>query len=207
MARYAAWGEDLERALAEPFPAALVQQKRKGGSNISFVPWHVYASRLNDLVGPGWSIGELTMREVGGKLVTSLPLTILGTTRVNVGSEDEEKDDFGDACTNSWAQAFKRSCALFGLGLSMYDKAGVVAKLREQERATRPQVQRLGGRGPYKDAALVDVPDADLMSARDALLNLGDRVTPAHEAKLRAIIDVLADRDRAAANALPEGES
>lgn len=131
MAKYAEWCEGLEHDLAEPFPSSLIQQKRKGGSNISFVAWHAYAARLNDLVGSGWSVGELTMREVGGKLVTMLPLTIFGTTRVNVGSEDEDKDDFGDASTNSWAQAFKRSCALFGLGLSMYDKFGSVAKARE----------------------------------------------------------------------------
>ncbi len=133
MPRFAEWSPALETALAEPFPREFVQQKKKGGSSIDFVAWHHYARRLNDLVGGGWSVGELTMRDVGGKLLIALPLTILGSTRVNVGTEDEDKDDFGDAATNAWAQAFKRSCALFGLGLGMYDKSGIAQKHRQAE--------------------------------------------------------------------------
>jgi hypothetical protein len=134
MAQFKEWCEGLETALYEPFPETVVQHKSKGGSSLSFVAWHHYARRLNRLVGPGWSMGEPIMRDVGGKLVTALPITILGTTRVNFGSEDEEADKFGDAATNSWAQAFKRTCALFGMGLEMYDKTGAAARDEEQRK-------------------------------------------------------------------------
>ena len=137
MAHFTGWSPELEAALAEPFPREFVQQKRKGGSSIDFVAWHFYARRLNDLVGGGWSMGEPILKEVGGKLVVALPLTILGTTRVNFGSEEEEKDDFGDAATNSWAQAFKRTCALFGLGLGMYDKSGAAAAQQRRQNDER----------------------------------------------------------------------
>jgi len=140
MAEYTQWCEELEKALAEPFPPALVQQKKKGGT-ISFVSWHHYARRLNRLVGPGWSMGEPVMRDVGGKLVTALPITILGTTRVNFGSEEEEGVDFGDAATNSFAQAFKRTCSLFGLGLDMYDKTGAAGREEEQRARAKADEQ------------------------------------------------------------------
>lgn len=130
MAKFTEWCPALEAALAEPFPPEFVQQKTKGRTAIDFVAWHHYARRLSELVGGGWSVGELTMRDVGGKLLLALPLTILGTTRTNVGTEDEGKDDYGDAATNAWAQAFKRSAALFGVGLGMYDKAGVAEKYK-----------------------------------------------------------------------------
>jgi hypothetical protein len=133
MAKFNAWSAELEAALAEPFPAEFVSQLKKKNNVIDFVSWHHYARRLNELVGPGWSVGELSMRDVGGKLLIGLPLTILGTTRTNVGTEDEGKDDYGDAATNAWAMAFKRTCSLFGLGLGMYDKAGSVAQHQNAE--------------------------------------------------------------------------
>lgn len=122
MAKYTEWSDALELELAEPFPAAVIQQKRKGSTDIDFVAWHFYVKKLNELVGAEWSMGTPIHMDVGGKLVVGLPVTICGTTRINFGSEDEDKDDYGDAATNSWAQAFKRTCALFGMGLDMYDK-------------------------------------------------------------------------------------
>jgi hypothetical protein len=152
MARFTGWGPDLEDALAEPFPPALVSQKKIKGSSIAFVGWIHYVARLNSLVGPGWSMGEPILREVGGKLVMGIPLTIFGVTRTNFGDEQEEhgnpdevvdKDtgevklvnrDYGSAATNAFAQAFKRSCCLFGLGLSMYDKTGSMSRERDGRR-------------------------------------------------------------------------
>lgn len=148
MASYSAWCPELERALAEPFPPEVIQQKRIKGSSISFIPWHLYVARLNALVGPGWSTGEPILREVGGKLVMGIPLTIFGVTRTNFGSEEEEHGnagedgvvrDFGSAETNAFAQAFKRSCALFGLGLSMYDKTGNSQRIIAEEQRRKQQ--------------------------------------------------------------------
>lgn len=136
MAQFTEWCDALEDALSEPFPEDVVQQKRKGGTAISFVAWHHYVRKLNDLVGAGWSIGTPIITEVGGKMVVALPVTILGTTRINFGSEDEDKDDYGDAATNAWAQAVKRTLALFGMGLYMYDKT------RPQPRQAVPQARQ-----------------------------------------------------------------
>lgn len=129
---HTAWSPVLLEALAAPFPPECIQQKemrsKKAGttSKIDFVAWHHYVRKLNTLVGPGWSMGTPILHPIGSgedaKLVMGLPVTILGTTRVNFGSEDEDKDDFGDAATNAWAQSFKRTCALFGMGLDMYLK-------------------------------------------------------------------------------------
>lgn len=123
MSYHAAWSPELVAALAAPFPASVVQQLQKGGTKIDFVPWHQYVRKLNDLVGPGWSMGTPIIHEAGGKLVMGIPVTILGTTRVNFGDEDEEKDDYGTAATNAFSQSFKRTCALFGMGLDMYLKS------------------------------------------------------------------------------------
>lgn len=138
MSRYhTEWSEALARDLAAPFPTDWVKQKTQGGRRISFVSWHLYIYRLNELVGPGWSMGTPICTEVGGKFVMGLPISILGVTRINFGSEDEEHGnadedgkvrDFGSAETNAYAQALKRTLALFGMGLSLYDKDGVMRR-------------------------------------------------------------------------------
>jgi hypothetical protein len=143
MPRYTEWCDGLARDLAAPFPSDWIKQKKAGGRSISFVSWHLYVHRLNELVGPGWSMGTPILSEVGGKLVMGLPVTILGVTRVNFGSEEEEHGnadedgkvrDYGSAETNAFAQALKRTLALFGMGLSLYDKDGVMRTLTPQQR-------------------------------------------------------------------------
>jgi len=139
MSRFCEWCPELEAALAEPFPMAVMQQKRLGGSSIDFVAWHHYVHRLNTLVGGGWSMGDPVFHDTGGKLVVGLPVTILGVTRINFGDEEGDKDDYGTAATNAWAQAFKRTLALFGMGLYMYDKKGVGAALDTNPATREPE--------------------------------------------------------------------
>lgn len=145
MAKYREWCDGLERDLAEPFAPEDHRQKKQGGSTIPFVNWSVYVSRLNELVGGGWEMGEPIIREVSGKLIVGVPITILGVTRVNFGDEAEDKDSFGSAITNSYAQALKRTCALFGLGLYMYDEA-------ERTEAMKPRAAK-----PAMNEQLVEI--------------------------------------------------
>ena len=93
-----------------------------------------------------------------------IPLTILGTTRVNYGDEDdsewemvvnkktgeeeEKKTMYGSPITNSFAQAFKRSCALFGMGLDMYDKSARTAPAPNRAAAPAPHPSA----PPYRNA-------------------------------------------------------
>jgi hypothetical protein len=178
MAKHTEWTPALEAELAAPFPRELVQQKemksKKTGhvSRIDFVAWHHYTLRLNDLVGSGWSMGEPILREVAGKLVMALPVTVLGVTRVNVGDEDEDKDDYGTASTNAWAQAFKRTCALFGMGLDMYDKKGLAEK-----------AARANGNGPVEAMA-------------QAVKDAAPRTVPYEPEPRRSMLDELAHQER-----------
>jgi hypothetical protein len=172
MARFTEWSPELEAALAEPFPAEWVKQKKAGkgerAASISFVSWNRYAERLNDLVGGGWSMGTPVTLHVGDKLVMGLPVTVLGATRINFGDEDdsewetvtdqqtgeetEKKTMYGSPATNAFAQAFKRTCALFGIGLYLYNKgAPVSAGNRSTAAPAGFSVDQKIGKGAHKD--------------------------------------------------------
>ena len=137
---------EILQALAAPFPAAAHEIKRMGGADITFVGWHHYVTRLND-VAPEWSMGDPIIHTIGDKLLMGLPLTILGVTRINFGDEDSDKDSYGTAGTNAYAQAFKRSCAMFGLGLYLYDGGGIPQPTKSQQRRQTAQ-QRPQPSGP-----------------------------------------------------------
>lgn len=159
MPRFTEWCPELEAALAEPFPREVIKVKEQGGTKIEFVPWHHYVRRLNDLVGPGWSMGEPVIAKTDpyekwrkprgnepgqmvtmpGRFVIAVPVTILGVTRVNVGDESEGKDDYGTPSTNALAQAFKRTLALFGMGLEFYDKEARMRAMRSGNAPTPTQ--------------------------------------------------------------------
>lgn len=156
MALFDRWCIELEDALAAEFPAACHETKKQGRQEITYVSVHVYAYRLNLLVGPqGWEQENPIWGTVGQKMAVGVPVSILGKRKVNFGSEmedhgePEERDDgqggtkkvtvhFGSAEVNAWAQAFKRTLAYgFGMGLYLYDKEGharqMVAAERERE--------------------------------------------------------------------------
>lgn len=133
--QFTEWGPELADALAEPFAPEAHQTKRQGGSEITFVSVHHYKTRLNATVGPhGWEC-RVRLEDHTGKLVCVCSLTILGVTKENVGDEDEEKDSYGTASTNSYSQAFKRTASDFGLGAYLYDKAGREAATRSKPAA------------------------------------------------------------------------
>jgi hypothetical protein len=140
---YDAWDEDLVEALAAPFAAGDHKDKRQGGQTITFVDVHKYKERLNATVGPhGWSCA-LRLEPIGGKLIATVALTVLGVTKENVGDEVEvpevnergNEKIIGGPATNSYAQAFKRACSDFGLGAYLYD-------------ATRREAAKRGGPAP-----------------------------------------------------------
>lgn len=129
MAKYTEWCRELEEDLAAPFPPEELKAFKKGGKLFSFAPVWFYARRLNRLVGVGgWAAGMPVFHDAGGKLVQAVPITIFGVLRCNVGDEEDEhggvddegKAQYGSASTNSWAQGFKRSMALFGVGLDQF---------------------------------------------------------------------------------------
>jgi hypothetical protein len=124
------WSSAVAEALAQPFAPEDHKTKRQGGQQITFVDVHRYKERLNAVVGPhGWE-SAVRFDVVGGKLIATVRLTVLGVTKENVGDEVEvpelnergNEKIIGSPATNSYAQAFKRACSDFGLGDYLYDE-------------------------------------------------------------------------------------
>lgn len=126
MARFEKWSDDLEDALAAPFPEEDVEK----ADRFFFAPVHKYVDRLNNLVGHGWSMEPITTINVAGRLQMEVAITILGVTRRNFGGELErsEQNDsgqdtmYGSPETNAFANAFKRTASMFGMGREFHSQ-------------------------------------------------------------------------------------
>lgn len=111
--------------LAKPIPQRHLRTKKKGGAQISFSPWY-RVSKIMDHYTRGFWDGQVTnVSTTEDRIIVTYSITIHGKegslTRQATGTELLEVS-YGDPSSNAEAQAFKRACARFGLGLHLYEK-------------------------------------------------------------------------------------
>lgn len=114
---------EILRDLSKPFhparitwrPGALTEKKEKALA-LAYADLRAYQDRLDDLCGLDWSVSYTPW---GERIICHL--TISGITRSSTGEADSEAERSEIAGTATEAQAFKRACAMFGLGRYLYN--------------------------------------------------------------------------------------
>ena len=108
--------------LRKPIAPRFLKHKMVGGRKITFVSWY-QLNRLMDFYAPGWEL-ELNTSFDGTKVCVIGQLTIKAQegdfTRSATGNENSDLDSYGDPYSNAEAQAFRRCCARWGLGLHLW---------------------------------------------------------------------------------------
>jgi hypothetical protein len=108
--------------LRKPINPRFIKSKYIKGNKISFVSWYEL-NKLMDFYCPGWEFGITTSYD-GTKVCVVGSLTIKAQegdfTRSATGNENSDLDAYGDPYSNAEAQAFRRSCARWGLGLHLW---------------------------------------------------------------------------------------
>lgn len=82
---------------------------------LAYADLRAYQNRLDEVCGLDWSV---TYTPWGERIVCHL--TIAGITRSSTGEADSQSERSEIAGTSAEAQAFKRACAMFGLGRYLY---------------------------------------------------------------------------------------
>ena len=117
---WAAISEDLH----SPISPKKIQTKRKGGTEIEFVPWHMVNRILHYYTNGYWDYEVVSREVIKDRLCLTVRITIQsaeGThTREATGSETLDTDSYGDFQSNAESMAFRRAAARFGLGLHLY---------------------------------------------------------------------------------------
>ena len=135
-------GLDVKKVLAElevPFPPDQVRWRvmntsndKKRGQIVPYADPRAYTDRLNALFSPqGWTrtyhvetMNNITRVNKGEAIITGKVLVTCTVTITGLGSHSgtgEEWADDPNGMTAADAQAFKRACAVFGLGRYFYD--------------------------------------------------------------------------------------
>jgi len=128
---------DLQAALSRPFPSEAIEVKpgaltkdRSRGLALAYGDPRKYMERLDEVIGPAdWSVAYSILPH--GVVCR---LTILGITKEDVGDYPTDAGD-PNRLTTAAMQAFKRACALYGLGRYLYDLPQVWADYDEAKRA------------------------------------------------------------------------
>ncbi|MBX2997115.1 MAG: hypothetical protein KF893_01295 [Caldilineaceae bacterium] len=121
---------DLLNALSQPFhpahitwkPGALTKEKNRALA-LAYADLRAYMQRLDEVCGLGWSV---TYRPWGDRIICEL--TIDGVTRSSTGEPDSQSEKSEIGGTAAEAQAFKRACAMFGMGRYLYTLPSVWAE-------------------------------------------------------------------------------
>lgn len=118
---------EILKLLARPFHPSHVQWKPgmmgKEGAKalaLAYADLRAYQNRLDELCGMDWSV---TYTPWGDRLVCHL--TVNGVTRSSTGESDSQSERSEIGGTAMEAQAFKRACAMFGLGRYLYNLPSV----------------------------------------------------------------------------------
>lgn len=114
---------DIQRQLQEPFPiddiswlpGATTKDKDKCLA-LAYADLRAYQNRLDDIFGMDWSVSYTPW---GDRIICHV--TINGITRSSTGEPDAQSNKSEIGGTASEAQAFKRACAMFGLGRYLYN--------------------------------------------------------------------------------------
>lgn len=115
----------IQAALSRPLPKELLATRKQGGTNLTYIPWHV-ANRILDKYCPGWRWEVKTILTTPDRLVLVGRLTIPtrggDVWREATGTEELDCSSYGDPSSNAESMAFRRCAAKFGLGLYLYQK-------------------------------------------------------------------------------------
>lgn len=119
---------ELLSRLAEPFAPAHITWKpgatTKEGTKcmaLAYADLRAYQERLDAVCGLDWSVRYVAWSN--NRIMCEL--TIGGVTRSSTGEMDGQDEKNGMGGTVAEAQAFKRACAMFGLGRFLYDLPSV----------------------------------------------------------------------------------
>lgn len=95
-------------------PGALTGKRDKALA-LAYADLRAYQNRLDEVCGMDWSVSYTPW---GDRIICHL--TINGITRSSTGEADSDSERSEIAGTSAEAQAFKRACAMFGLGRYLY---------------------------------------------------------------------------------------
>lgn len=100
-------------------PGALTRDKTKCMA-MAYADLRAYQNRLDEICGLNWSVSYTPW---GDRIVCHL--TINGVTRSSTGEPDSDSDRNENGGSVAEAMAFKRACAMFGLGRYLYELPSV----------------------------------------------------------------------------------
>ena len=148
----AEWVKELVAALEVPFDSAQIEwrvmntmkgQQPARGQVVPYADQRAYTDRLNALFTPaGWTrkytihtsanFERSKDQKIAAKVLITCELTIFDLGSHSATGEEWADDD--NSCTAAEAQAFKRSCACFGLGRYLYYFTGTWVDLDDRKR-------------------------------------------------------------------------
>jgi len=126
--------EEILEDFQKPIKPRHLETKRRGGSELTYCPWHRVARYVEHYTNGHWS-KDVEVTTTDRRIFVTVTVTIEADDAVvsrsatgtellyEVDSETGEMKEipYGDPSSNAESMAFRRACANFGLGLDLYE--------------------------------------------------------------------------------------
>lgn len=111
--------------LAKPVPGRMLNTKRMGGQEITFIPWYRAQKIFSHYTNGFWEYRIVDRWQNGGDFMITVEITIHtkdgAFSRQGTGREEPGVTGFGDTQSNAESMAFRRACAKWHLGIDLYE--------------------------------------------------------------------------------------
>ena len=133
--------QDIISDLKKPLSKQWIKSKRKGGSNIDFMPWFRYAE-LADMYAPGWEKEITDVSWTDKRCTVRVKITIHAEegsfSRESTGHDDDFGNKYGDPQSRAESMAFRRAWANMGLARELYEKDDIDYEVSGDGASTPP---------------------------------------------------------------------
>ena len=117
---------DILADLQKPIPQRLLETRRQGGQEITYVPWYRAQKIFNHYCRGFWEyrIVDRWQQDASDFMIT-VEITVHAAEgsfrRQGTGREEPNVSGYGDVQSNAESMAFRRAAAKWGLGLDLYE--------------------------------------------------------------------------------------
>ena len=116
---------DIRSDLQKPIPERLLETRRQGGQEITYVPWYRAQKILDHYTRGFWEYEVVERTFTDTRIMLTVRLIVHTAEgafhREGTGIEALDVDSPGDPQSNAESMAFRRAAAKWGLGLDLYE--------------------------------------------------------------------------------------
>jgi hypothetical protein len=118
--------KDIVEDLRKPIAQKHLKSRKQAGVTLTYIPWYHATRYLDYYTNCNWNYEVVSIHNDEKYCIVKTRITITclegEVSREATGVEELASKGYGDYLSNACSMALRRTAAMFGLGIALYDK-------------------------------------------------------------------------------------